>query len=378
MRHIKMTALLLALAVFMTGCGTTGEVENQAYALVLGIDRSEGGIELTIRIPRIGHSGGSEGAASDESYLVLAAAGDGYAQALEHLQWAAARELNLSQVKLIVVSEALARDAAFPELIRRVAETRHLFTTAGFIVCEGSARDFIEGQETILGTRLSSEITAMFSHYAAHGYIPRATFAELYYATQSYYSDPVGIWGFMDAGEQTADSETTAAMISDDEDALNRRTLTASSRQYLGTALFRDGRMIEKLNASETLYLDLLTGNVSSFSFAVNGQSMILSTARNPDRGVSIDGDKLTVSAALHLTAEDASDRTLLDYASAALSRAVEALIRRCQRLGAEPFGFAERAALRFPTIAAWQGYGWREHFQQAEVAVSVEIEAFE
>ena len=378
MRRLAILALMTMLFA-LTGCGaTTGEVENQAYALVLGIDRTEGGgIELTIRIPRIGHPGDSsaEGEGMGSPYLVLSAAGEDYAQALEHLQWAAARELNLSHVKLIVVSEALASGEIFPELISRVAETRHLYTTAGFVVCEDRARTFIEGQEIILGTRLSSEIAAMFRHYAAHGYIPRATFADLYYATRSCYSDPTGIWGFMDVREKPA-----AATITGDEDRLNAETLTASTRQYLGAALFRDGRMVGRLNAGETLGLDLLTGRVDTFSFDVDGETCMLSTLTGPRRRVKADGDAVTVEADLSLTAEDSSSRELLDRAEGELARTLEALIHRCQALGVEPFGFAERAVIgsgpfaHFPTCQRWMDYDWHAHFSRANVKINVDI----
>ena len=362
--------LLVAAALLLTGCRSAGEVEDQAYALVLGVDaKAGGGIELTIRIPRIGHTGGGEEETSEDAYLVLAAAGDGYAEALERLQWTAARELNLSHLKLIVASEALATSDAFPDLIDRLAETRHLYATAGFVVCEGRARDFIEGQETILGTHLSGEIAAMFRHYAAHGYIPRATFADLYYATHSIYSDPAGIWGFMDAGE----SKPAAAMLDADQDALNADTLTASTRQYLGAALFRDGRMVGRLGAGETLLLDLMTGSVDSFTYAADGATCILSTLRGPR--LRVDKDIVRVEADIFLNAEDASDRAALDNAEIAMRRDMEALVRRCQAMGVEPFGFAERAAASFPTYAAWEAFDWHSKFADARVEVAVRIE---
>lgn len=376
-----MTALLAlcALATLaLSGCSSTGEAENQAYALVLGIDGTEdGGVELTMRIPRIGHTGaaGGEGASADARYMVISAGGESYAQALEHLQWATARELNLSHVKLIVASEAVASGDAFPELIDAVAQTRHLYTTAGLIVCEGKARTFIEGQETILGTRLSSEIVAMFRHYAAHGYIPRATFADLYCATRSDYSDPTGIWGFMDAGEGSAESRSAAAIIADEEDRLNAETTTASSRQYLGTALFREGCLAGKLDARDTLYLNLLTGRVQAFSFACGGRDYIFSTLRGPVRRVDIDGNAVRLSASVTLTSEKTESRQGLAQAEAALSRELEALVRRCQAIRVEPFGFAERAAARFATLDAWRDFRWRDRYARAAVDVTVHID---
>jgi hypothetical protein len=53
----------------------------------MDIDRADSGIELTIRIPRIGQSGGGQDDARAEPYIVVAARGNDCAQALENLQW---------------------------------------------------------------------------------------------------------------------------------------------------------------------------------------------------------------------------------------------------------------------------------------------------
>lgn len=369
MRLVCLSLILALICPGLAGCAVTGEVENQAYALVMGVDRApEGGIGLTIRIPRIGQGGegGEASGGKGEPYLVIAAAGDDYAQALENLQWAVARELNLSHLRLLVVSEALASEAGFSALVRRIAETRHLYTTAGFIVCEGRAGEFIEGQEILLGSHLSEDIDAMFRHYAAHGYIPAATFADLYYATLSCYSDPTGVWAFPDAGEQPA-----AAVIETDEERLNAGTKTASSRQYLGAALFRDGRLAGHLDARETLCLNLLTRRVDSLSFELDGRTYPLSSTLRPRLRVETGAPDPTLRADVFLSCADPGDLQALEQA---VERSIEALIQRCQRLGIEPFGFAAKAAARFATLGDWHAYGWRDRFARAKIDVTVHI----
>lgn len=369
MRPICLTLILCLLCAVLTGCAVTGEVENQAYALVMGVDGTQdGGIELTIRIPRIGQGDrdGEESGGEGEPYLVIAAAGGDYAQALENLQWAVARELNLSHLRLLVVSKALASEDRFPELIRAVAETRHLYTTASFIVCEGGARSFIEGQETLLGSHLSSDIDAMFRHYAAHGYIPDATFADLYYATYSCYSDPTGVWAFPDAGEKPA-----AAVLESSEDVLNAETRTASSRQYLGAALFRDGMLAGRLDAGETLCLNLLTDRVDTFSFEADSRAWTLSSALPTGARVRIDGERPKIEVSVSLSCGDEGDTAALE---SAVARSIRATIEKCQRLRVEPFGFAAKAAAHFATLPEWLAYGWRERFPEAEVTVAVHV----
>ena len=223
-----------------------------------------------------------------------------------------------------------------------------------------------EGQETLLGSHLSSDISAMFRHYAAHGFIPSATFADLYYATQSCYSDPTGLWGFPDSGEQAA-----AAVIETDESALNAQTRTASSRQYLGTALFRDGVCVGRLDGAETLCLNLLTRRVEAFGFEADGRAWALSSALPPRVRARRDGARMRIDVAVSLISEDPGDPS---GAEAALARALLQVVDRCKALRVEPFGFAAKAAARFATLNEWRDYDWRSRFPEADVRVTVRI----
>ena len=374
MRPVCLVALLLCLCLALSACGA-GEVENQAYALVLGIDAAEaGGIGLTIRLPRIGQKPSGNGASGGEAdpYMAVSASGDSYAQALEHLQWAVARELNLSQLKLVVVSEALAASEAFRDLISQVAETRHLYTTAGFVVCEGDARQFVEAEKTLLGTRLSSEINAMFRHYAEHGFIPKATLAELYYATRSGCADPTGIWGYQDSGE--GEAEPTAALISADSEAIVEGSDTGATQHYLGSAVFHNGRLICRLNAEETLYMNLLSGRVGSFDYSFGGKAWPLSSLRRPRHRVRIGQDGPEIEATVYCASEEHIPQALIEAMEADFSGALSSVVRRCQALGVEPFGFSRTAMWHFATAEEWRAYDWCSRFSSAAVSTRVSI----
>ena len=372
MRVLRLTALALCLCLCVCGCSRTGEVENQAYALVMGVDRAaDGGIALTIRIPRIGQTQGEGEGSGGESdpYRTVSAAGGDYAQALERLQWAVARELNLSQLKLVIVSEALAASEDFKPLISRIAETRHLYTTAGFVVCEGQARSFIEGQSIQLGTRLSSEINAMFRHYADHGVIPRATLAELYYDTRSGCADPTAIWGV-----QESEAAPAGAVIGPDIGQAAGSISSGDSRHYLGAAVFHDGRMACRLDAAETLCLNLLTGRVKAFMWRFGGRTWSLSSLTAPRRRASLGADGARAEAVVTLTAEERVPPEQVQALEDDVAGSLLRLIHRCQALGVEPFGFSLRAAAGFLTQDEWWASGWCERFSGAEVAVTVRL----
>ena len=170
MQKLSLIILLFAIPIILSGCAEANEVENQAYAIILGIDKSDAGeIEVSAQIPKIGsgsssEESGSKGSKSSSSYFVVSAMGNTVDEAFESLQWEVPRELNLSHIKLVVASEGFAKSEDFSETISVIAETFQLYTSARFVVCKGPVRSFIEGIETIIGSRLSNEIDAMFEH----------------------------------------------------------------------------------------------------------------------------------------------------------------------------------------------------------------------
>lgn len=369
MRIRALTLLLAALALGLCGCRVSGEVENQAYVLVLGMDRADdGSLTLTAKVPKIGKAdkGKADEADGGGDYLLFSGGGADWPRALEALEQATPRQMNLSHIEMIVASEALAREAAFPALVSRVAETPHLYTTARFAVCEDRASDFIEAQETVIGTRLSSEINAMLDHYARQGFIPDSSFADAWYLAGSIYGDATAIH----ASLTEAQDDQPATMLISPSGAQR----SPMRQRWSGTALFRGGVMVGALDAGETQLLNLIRGDADAFPFACDGRAYTLTPEGNPRLGADVEGGKLSVKLTLG-TVDD-----LCETDAAALERELESalarLIRRCQALGTEPFGFSEAAASHFATVPDWLAFHWRDRYATAEVDVSVGIDA--
>ena len=143
MRRIKRILgglLLLVIAVGLSGCGESRQVENQAYILAMGLDLSEDGeLVITALSPKISGGGGAEGGSSGSGsesgdYLRLSVRGESYERALERLNWAVPRTLNLSQLKLIVFSRELVEQVNCRDLFQEIAKTELLFTAAHVVV----------------------------------------------------------------------------------------------------------------------------------------------------------------------------------------------------------------------------------------------------
>ena len=372
MRVRRLLPVLLAAVLALGGCRVSGEVENQAYVLVLGVDRlADGSMRLTARVPQIGKSAEPGKDAGSAGYLTFSGSGFDYPQALKALEQATPRQSNLSHIKMIVVSEALASEADFAALIAHIAQTPHLYTTARFVICEGEAKDFVDAQRAVIGTRLSTEIEAMLDQYAQYGYIPRSSFAEAYYLSNSAYADPVAIHATLQDA-QSADAPAAAQIdppAPDDSAAQSPMRL-----RYSGAALFRNGQWVGTLDAGQTQLLGLIRGQVASLPFSCDGRAFTLTREGAVRREVKIDAGGVALSAALSFTTLDDVCEADIERLESSLSEALADLIRTCQALGTDPFGFADSAAGFFATLPAWQAFDWRSRYREATVTVNVEI----
>ena len=369
MRVRSVIWLLAAAALMLCGCRVSGEVENMAYVLILGVDRApEGGLELTARVPRVGKAGQDDGSGGD--YLLFSGVGTTWPQALDALEQATPRQMNLSHIGMIVVSEALAREADFGELASRIAETPHLYTTARFVVCEGRASDFVSAQQTVIGTRLSSDINAMLDHYARQGFIPQCCFADAWYLGDSIYGDGTAILAGLDAES----GDAPAAALIDPGGMEGGSTQSPMRQRFSGAALFSRGRMVGTLDAGQTRLLNLIRGSAEAFPFECDGRACTLTPAGRTRLGVELREERSVLTLDLELsTLDDACARDAAGLESE-LASALTGVIAHCQSLGSEPFGFSEIAASRFATVQEWMNFGWRERYVRAEIVANVRI----
>ena len=365
MKKSGMLVLLAALCIALSGCQVTGEVENQAYVLVLALDSAEdGALTLTARVPQIGKSGnkGEQEKAGDSPYLVFSVSAPSWSLALDALQWSTPRQVNLSHIEMIVASEALASQASFPELMNQIADTPHLYTNARFVVCAGSARAFLEAGKTVIGTRLSSEINAMLSQYARQSYIPDASFADACYSANAIYGDPIAIWGY------TADAAPSGndRGISVVESPMRQR--------FSGTALFRRGVFVRALSSEATRLLNLIRGQSKVLSHVWQDASYELTLDSPPDIKILIDGSDVTISLRVALHIDDSLPDGVVNALETAIKADIDRLIVDCRQAGCDPFGFAELAAGQFATVPQWLAFDWPGRYARAAVETLVHV----
>lgn len=379
MRRLKGLFLLVLAAGLLSGCSLASQVEDQAYILVMGLDRgSDGQLEMSVQIPKISGSTGEGGSSgSSEKYMQMSVKADDFEGALEKLDWASPRNVNLAQLKLIVISRALASEKEFGKLIANIAQTERLFTATKVAICEDNAKDFVSAIRPNIGTRISTDIDAMFDHYNDRGYVPESSLADLYYQTESVYSDPIVSYALLNqkaAKKQEEKKSTQASTFLQSVQQISDSYESEIPTRYLGAAVFSGGSMKGILNGGQTILTNLLRNELDSFRYESDGQSLEFVPTRPVYLKVDADSNPVRVTADIMLSyaaQEETPDERRL---KAQLKKDLEEVVAYTQGLGVEPFGFAERAARSFLSISDWREFDWKDKYGDAQVEIKLDF----
>ena len=354
-------------ALLLTGCSAAGQIEGQAFVVSMAVDLEEdGGMTVSIQYPSYGARGGEEG---KSDYLISSASGDGFDAALYALNAAVPRTVNLTQLKSLIVSEKLASSNMFQPLLNKIKLSYRINGEAYLVVATGRAADFMARQKPLIGLRLSDTIVTAMSRYERLGGIPRSMLSETFYAMNSFYDDPVAILAAV-ADEQTASTPDEP----EDAEAGELSREGENSDEYFGAALFRGGAMAGRLSGGETQLLRLIRGGRGQMTMELDGATVAVTRHGALRVAVDLNGDAPRLDVSFEAGVENL--RANIDEMAVVeeLTRGLNDLTAKCQRLGVDPFGYGRYAAARFTTIGDWLAYDWRTRFPQAEITYHVTL----
>lgn len=378
MRKFLFILLLCGCSVLLCGCMEFNQVEDLAFAEILGIDiNDENRIEASIQIPKISGQRGEDGGSGGSSALVYSASGETLDEALHLLQWAVPRRLDLSQIELIVVSESLAQDERFRRTANTIMATPRLYPAAKLAVCRGNAKKFLSQEKPAIGTRTSTELAATFADYARNGFIPNATFADVFYRTRSVYSDALAIYAdtlFSPQSGQNKNPQSSPASAMFPSESTTVNTEIQRNNRFLGAAVFHDGQMVGLLSAEEYLWCKILRGESQTFPYAAESQTVGLTTLGKPDIRINTSARPMQIDVSLRFAIVSSSGSAPTEQLQTSIKRELENTIHRCQQMHTEPFYFADAAAGAFPTFEEWTAFQWFDRFADSSIHLNVQV----
>jgi len=362
--RIKLAAVIVAaalMAVMLSGCKRTDYAENKAYAVMLGADiTDENTVKLSIRYPKLSGGTGGNGSEGGSSYSTESAEGATFQQALDALRTTVPNDISLSALTMVVISENTIYNGKLEHVMEGLSANYRMYSSAYIAVCSGEASGFIEKQEPLLGSRLSENLKAIVENSGELGNIPESRLADVYYRMNSVYSAPMIMRCFT---EDPADGGESG---NEKQDAKNKN-------RFEGAYMLADYKNAVYLTAEQSLMANVLNGDVKQFMYSNDTAAASLSVEEGPEISIEKD-EKLHVGIAVGLSGMLMNSGGDMAHIAQAIRGDIIALMDMCKNVGAEPFGFADRAAAGFAEMDDWIEYDWAEQFSDCEFEVDVVI----
>ena len=365
---MKRWAILALMTLFLSGCASV-QLDEQIFAVSLSVDRlPNGNIRVAVQMPMAGASSQSEksGGQDGGGYTMASADAEGFTEAVELMQASMQRSLNLSQLKSVAVSQALAEEPGFKKLVREMILTYQMLNTAQMVVTTGSAMELIKEQKPVVGVRLSEAILATLHHHQSLGYIPISSLADVFYSMESIYGSGRAILAATADGQKEENARMLPGSLPRTGDNKN---------EYVGAVLFDSDHMVGVLDGEQNRLLMLLEGEIKEMGCVFEGAPVQLRLRGAPSVAIDLSGDAPEISVGLILSMIAPDKVPDANRLARDIERRFDEITAYCQERQVEPFHYARRAAAQFLRVEDWVRYDWKSRFAKAQVRYEVRVD---
>lgn len=393
MKKVCLFLWLCVCCALLGGCGGGQEIESCLFVLSMAVDPAPDG-NLTVTIKALsgtqeaaaGTAGASAqspsgaeqspppengGAESPESgYIVMSATAPSCLRALNMLSSTTPRNVNLSQLREIVVSRTLAETDATLSILREIHSMYRANGEAIVVVTPDDAGDFIRRQRAILGVRLSKYLEVLFDHFSEMDTIPAdAQLASVIAAMESDTIDATAVY----AAGNAFDSEIVLGDADMDRLPGHLPRTSPAENEYLGCALFSGPRMTGTLTGEETGLLLLMMGHAQRQSTFIGNALYRVNLPTRVRRGIDGDGI-LSVQIAMNLRHDAGEQEMTAEEIAAQIEREALAVLLRLRAASCDAVGFGRIAIRESLDIPHWEARNWPDEYEQLGVRVSADV----
>lgn len=400
MKRNKCSLLIIfSLALLLTGCWDKKEVEERSYVLAIGLDlptgidiEKEQAVDVTFQFsnPKLNIKGVSPSEGEEMKDVISLTAPD-LVSARNMANSFVTREISFTHNKVLIVSEDMAKTEIFYRLLTTAFKDREIRRETSIIVTEGKASEFIAKNKPEMMIRPHRYYQFLIDRATETGLVPESTInrffaitdgdADLFLAMYGSYKPKKD--GFQDEDQYIAGQVPKKG---------------GNPVQLIGSAVFKEGKMIGKLNGEETRITRLLdnTSNIrdlfSSFQDPLDKRYKIAvrikKTQKNkieikrlngsPIINVSypIDMKILSVPSMVNYVENIENQKKLKKAIEEKLKENAEKLIEKTQtEFKTEPFYWSLYVRPLFNTVKEYEEWDWNnKRYPFADIHVKVDL----
>jgi spore germination protein KC len=394
MKRITCVVLLSFLMLTLAGCWDKLELEEQAFVVVLGLDKAPDNlVAVTFQIanPQVGSS--DKGAAENEppSDIITITAPD-VLSAKELANSIITRTISFAHLRTLIISQDFAEHSSFHHIVGASVRDPEMRREIHMLVSKEKAAQFIHKNKSKLETRPHKYYQFMQERWRDTGFVPNSTL--------NRYFQRIGEDTLFLAIYATTTRKKDVENTGEDEDDYRAGEIPAKSgdpAQMMGSAIFRSGTLRGILTGEETRIALLLrrkeiTDFITSIPDPLNDRyRLTVRLFKDGDTRIKMNlrQDPIAVQVTVPMRVQVLSIPSLVDYRTNTDNQSIlrdalednlrsqsEKLVEKLQRLyRGEPFLWHLHARKEFWTLQQYEQFDWPKHYVNAQVRIAYELE---
>lgn len=255
MRGRKFIILWLGIVLFLAGCWDRKELEQMSYTIAIGLDLPEKikteekqAVDVTFQFanPKLNIKGAPGQEEDPERNIVTLTAPD-FVTAKNMANSFVTRQISFSHAKVIVVSEELARTDVFYRFIGSALKEREVRRETSIIITKEKASEFIRKNKPESEIRAHKYYQFIIDRSVETGLVPESTINRLLAITD-------GDADLFLAMNGSIGKKNNGVTFKEEDQYLAGSVPKKGGNlvQLIGSAVFKEGKMIAKLTGEET------------------------------------------------------------------------------------------------------------------------------
>ncbi|MBQ9267489.1 MAG: Ger(x)C family spore germination protein [Clostridia bacterium] len=392
---VRTLIIACCLIYLLAGCYDPRELDDLAYVIAIGIDKGdEKDLKVTFQIAIPVNISGEGSSTGQETSTLLTVDSNSVYGAVSQANTEISKEINLSQNKMIVFSEELAKEG-LEGYINPFVTNKEIRPRTSIVICKSTAKEFLTTITPILEPNPARYLDLMLSSHSYSGFNVGTELVDFYWNVQSKYTQPIAILAKPKENSKKQDSSSgnSGGGGGGPADAEESTVAENSTPVFIGIAAFSGTTMVGELLDEEVIPHLILTNTLSPANFEVpdindetKTTTVTISQKKRPQIELTLENDIPKIKIVSNVYAQLLTTGTPANFFEAEtrykLAKEIEEKLKtlindyleKTKEFKTDITGFGKLLKPQYWTIEELEKIDWHEIYPNAEFDITVNV----